>query len=147
MSTATPTTKSAKSGIGGAPEPAAPAARAARDRWTTVAIAAPALVLLVATALSTAPAARADTASVGAGAQLYKDKCVGCHGADGSGSTPMGKALKVQDIRKPEIQAKKDAELAAAIANGKGKMPPQKGNLSAAQIGEIVTYIRTLAKK
>ena len=101
-------------------------------------------VLLAATALSMPAAARADAA---AGAQLYKDKCVGCHGADGSGSTPMGKALKVQDIRKPEIQAKKDAELAASITNGKGKMPPQKGNLSAAQIGEIVTYIRSLAKK
>jgi mono/diheme cytochrome c family protein len=140
----TTATRKTKSGIGGAPEPAAAAAPAARDRWTTAPIAALAVVLLIATALSMPPAALADAA---AGAQLYKDKCVGCHGADGSGSTPMGKALKVQDVRKPEIQAKTDAELAASITNGKGKMPPQKGNLSAAQIGEIVAYIRTLAKK
>jgi len=98
---------------------------------------------LFATALAMPPAARADAA---AGAQLYKDKCMGCHGADGSGSTPMGKALKAGDLRKPEIQAKKDAELAASITNGKGKMPAQKGNLSAAQIAEIITYVRTLGK-
>jgi mono/diheme cytochrome c family protein len=94
-----------------------------------------------------APApARADAASAAAGAAVYKDKCMGCHGADGSGSTPMGKALKAQDLKKPEIQAKKDSELAALISNGKGKMPAQKGNLTAAQVGQVVDYIRTLAK-
>jgi mono/diheme cytochrome c family protein len=101
------------------------------------------MLALFATALVLPAPARADAA---AGAQLYKDKCVGCHGADGSGSTPMGKALKAGDLRKPEIQAKKDAELAASITNGKGKMPAQKGNLNAAQIAEIVTYVRTLGK-
>ncbi len=109
------------------------------------AIAAPALALILAV-LAAPPAARADAAAVAAGAQHYKDKCMGCHGADGSGSTAMGKALKVQDLRKPEIQAKKDAELAASIANGKGKMPAQKGNLTAAQVSEVVAYIRTLGK-
>jgi cytochrome c6 len=71
---------------------------------------------------------------------------VGCHGADGSGSTPIGKSLKVQDLRKPEIQAMKDADLAAAIEKGKGKMPPFRDKLSAAQIGQVVDYIRSLAK-
>jgi cytochrome c6 len=110
----------------------------------TAAIGILATAILVLAVLAVPATAGADAA---AGAALYKDKCVGCHGADGSGSTPMGKALKAGDLRKPEIQAKKDAELAASITNGKGKMPPQKSNLSAAQIGEIVTYIRTLAKK
>jgi cytochrome c6 len=136
-----------KSGTGGASTPAVPTAATTKNTATTArstrAFAALALGLAVTAALAVAPAARADAA---AGAPLYKDKCLGCHGADGSGSTPMGKALKVQDLRKPEIQAKKDAELAASITNGKGKMPAQKGNLSAAQIGQIVDYIRTLAK-
>ncbi len=78
---------------------------------------------LVLTALAVPAAVRADAAAAAAGAALYKEKCIGCHAADGSGNAPMGKALKAGDLRKPEIQAKKDAELAASITNGKGKMP------------------------
>jgi len=115
-------------------------------RHTTFAAVIAALVLFVA-ALALPPAAGADAASAAAGAPVYKEKCIGCHGADGSGSTPMGKALKAGDLRKPDIQAKKDAELAASITNGKGKMPAQKGNLNAAQVAQVVDYIRTLASK
>ncbi len=104
------------------------------------------IAALVLAALAMPAAARADAASVAAGGAVYKEQCVGCHGADGSGNTPIGKALKVQDLRKPEIRAMKDADLAAAITNGKGKMPPFKGKLSAAQIGQVVDYIRSLAK-
>ena len=114
-------------------------------RKPTAVIAGLALAILVAL-LATPVPAHADAASVAAGAELYKSKCAGCHGADGSGSTPMGKALKVQDLRKPELKARKDADLAASISNGKGKMPPQKGNLTPAQVGQIVDYIRTLGK-
>ena len=80
-------------------------------------------VLVVLTALGLAATAHADAGSVAAGAALYKEKCVGCHAADGSGNAPMGKALKAGDLRKAEIQAKKDAELAASSTKGKGKMP------------------------
>ena len=107
-----------------------------------IGILATALLLLVLTALAVPATARADAA---AGAALYKEKCIGCHAADGSGNAPMGKALKAGDLRKPEIQAKKDAELAASITNGKGKMPAQKG-LSPAQVGQILDYVRTLGK-
>jgi mono/diheme cytochrome c family protein len=101
-----------------------------------------AIAVLVLTALAVPATARADAA---AGAALYKEKCVGCHAADGSGNAPMGKALKAGDLRTPEIQGKKDAELAASITNGKGKMPAQKG-LSAAQVSQLLEYVRTLAK-
>jgi cytochrome c6 len=104
------------------------------------------IAVLALAAIAVPAAARADAASEAAGATVYKAQCVGCHGADGSGNTPMGKSLKAGDLRKPEIQAKKDAELAASIEKGKGKMPPTKGKLSAAQIGQVVDYIRTLAK-
>jgi mono/diheme cytochrome c family protein len=100
---------------------------------------------LVLTALAVPATARADAASVAAGAALYKEKCIGCHAADGSGNAPMGKALKAGDLRKAEIQAKKDAELAASITKGKGKMPAQK-DLSAAQVSQILDYVRTLGK-
>ncbi|HVT61096.1 MAG TPA: cytochrome c [Thermoanaerobaculia bacterium] len=77
---------------------------------------------------------------------LYKAKCNGCHGADGSGNTPMGKNLKVADLRSPAIQAKTDAQLGEAILAGKGKMTPYRGKLSQEQVTVLVAYVRTLVK-
>lgn len=109
---------------------------------THVGIGIMATAVMALTALAAPATAHAEAA---AGAALYKEKCIGCHAADGSGNAPMGKALKAGDLRTPEIQGKKDAELAASITNGKGKMPAQKG-LSAAQVGQLLDYVRTLAK-
>jgi mono/diheme cytochrome c family protein len=39
-----------------------------------------------------------------------------------------------------------DADLTAAITDGKGKMPAYKGKLTDAQIKDLVGYIRTLKK-
>ena len=79
-------------------------------------------------------------------ATLYKSKCAMCHGADGKGDTPAGKKMGVHDFASPEVQAMKDAEIASAIANGKNKMPAYK-SLSADQIKDLVSYIRSFAKK
>src|SRR5258706_2509401 len=35
-------------------------------------------------------------------AAVYKAKCAGCHGADGSGQTAMGKAMKLRDLGSAE---------------------------------------------
>jgi mono/diheme cytochrome c family protein len=83
-----------------------------------------------------------------AGAAPYKQKtCIGCHGADGSGNTPAGKAVKARDLRGDDVQKQSDADLAAAIANGRGKMPPFKSSLSTQQIKDLVAYIRTFKKE
>ena len=66
---------------------------------------------------------------------------------DGSGSFPSGKALKAQDLRSELIQKKTDDELAAAITNGKGKMPAFGKKLKPDQIAQLVAYIRALPKK
>lgn len=80
-----------------------------------------------------------------AGAALYRQKmCHTCHGADGSGNTPTGRALKARDLRSEHVQKRTDAELAAVITNGKGKMPAFKSSLDAEQINELVSYIRRL---
>lgn len=78
---------------------------------------------------------------------LYKTKCVMCHGADGSGNTPMGKKLGLADLRAKNTQSQADAQLVAIVENGKGKMPGQKERLSKDEIRQLVTYIRNLAKK
>jgi cytochrome c6 len=81
------------------------------------------------------------------GAALYKTKCASCHAADGSGATPMGKNMKLRDLRSPDVQKLTDKELYTITADGKGKMPAYKGKLSEADINALVAYMRELAKK
>lgn len=82
------------------------------------------------------------------GAALYKSKCAACHGPDGTGNVPTGKALGVTDLTSADAQKQTDAELTDSIANGKGKkMPAYKGKITDDQIKGLVGYIRALAKK
>ena len=81
------------------------------------------------------------------GADTYKAKCQMCHGADGLGATPAGKAMKAVPFNDPTILKKTDAELIEATTNGKGKMPAYKGKLSDAEIKGVIAYIHTLQKK
>ena len=74
-------------------------------------------------------------------ADIYKAKCAMCHGADGSKSMGGSKPLNGADV-----QGMSDADLNAAITNGKGKMPAYKGKLTDAQITGLVTYIRSFKK-
>lgn len=82
-----------------------------------------------------------------AGETLFKGKCAMCHGPDGKGEVSMGKTLKVRDLTSADVQKQTDAELTEGITKGKGKMPAYGEKLSKEQIGQLVAYIRTLAKK
>src|SRR5204862_1431864 len=86
-------------------------------------------------------AAAEDTAAV------YKAKCAMCHGADGKAETPVGKKMGIHDFASAEVQGMKDAELTAAISDGKNKMPGYKKSLAADQIKDLVAYVRSFAKK
>ena len=79
------------------------------------------------------------------GAALFKSKCAMCHGANGAGDTPMGKSLKVRDLRSAEVQKQTDIELTKVIAGGKGKMPPQK--LTTPEVAAVIAFLRTLKAK
>jgi cytochrome c6 len=79
--------------------------------------------------------------------ESYKTHCASCHGADGASQTPAGKVMKAPDLRSDEVQKRADADLQRAISNGKGKMPPFKAKLSAAEISSLVAHIRGFAKK
>jgi len=81
------------------------------------------------------------------GAALYKSKCAMCHGPDGAGQTPMGKSMKLKDLRSAEVQKMTDKELNTLISDGKGKMPAYKTKLSQAEIDAVVGFIRSIAKK
>jgi cytochrome c6 len=86
--------------------------------------------------------ARADNAAEA----TYKAKCAMCHGADGKGETPTGKAMKVKDFASDEVQKMSDADLSATISGGKGKMPAYK-TLAPEQVKDLVGYVRAFAKK
>jgi cytochrome c6 len=81
------------------------------------------------------------------GPDIYKSKCQMCHGVDGSGDTPAGKALKVRPFNSPDVLKESDADLTAIIKDGKNKMPAFSGKLTDAQITDVLAYIHTLQKK
>jgi len=73
------------------------------------------------------------------GADLYKAKCAGCHGADGTKSMMGSKPLNGADVQKMS-----EADIAGAITNGKGKMPAYKGKLSDDQIKDLAKFVKSL---
>ena len=80
------------------------------------------------------------------GADIYKVKCLMCHGADGMGQTPAGKNLKAASFKDPAIVKLSDADMIAVVSKGKNKMPAYAGKLTDAQIKAAVAHIRTLQK-
>jgi cytochrome c6 len=76
---------------------------------------------------------------------LFKSRCAGCHGADGTGSA-MGKKMGAHDFTTADVQGMLDTELSTIITNGKNKMPAYGKSLKAEDITGLVAYIRTLKK-
>ena len=82
--------------------------------------------------------------ALGDGAAIFKTKCAACHGPDGSGQTPVGKNLKLVDLRSAEAQKLTDAEITKLLTEGKGKMP--KANLNADDTKAVIAFVRSLKK-
>jgi cytochrome c6 len=83
----------------------------------------------------------------GPGADIYKAKCQACHGEDGLGNIPVGKALGIRPYNAPDVLKLSDADLIAIIKNGKNKMPAFAGKITDAQIKDLLVHIHTLQKK
>jgi cytochrome c6 len=113
-----------------------------KRNWTRIAKVSIGVAALAALAFTSAPAQAQD-----AGAATYKTKCAACHGADGKGETSIGKTNKIRDLSSAEVQQQSDADLTGVITTGKGKMPAYGKSLKPDQVKELVTYIRSLAKK
>jgi len=101
------------------------------------------LALALTFVLLSVPALRAQ----GTAEATFKAKCAGCHGADGSGSTPAGKAMNVRDFQSADVQKETVDELAAIISNGKNKMPKYADKLKDAEIKDLAAYVHDLGKK
>ncbi|MBZ5545607.1 MAG: c-type cytochrome [Acidobacteriia bacterium] len=101
----------------------------------------PTLFLIVASLCFMALATQAEDKP--AGADLFKQKCSMCHGADGKGFA----ALKTPDFTDPKWQRSlKDKDIIETIKNGKKgtPMPPFADKLKEDEIQELVNYIRSL---
>jgi cytochrome c6 len=82
-----------------------------------------------------------------AGAEgIYKAKCASCHGADGAGATPAGKATKARAFCSEEVKKETDEEWTQIVVKGKNKMPAYDKKLSEAEVKDVVAYIRGLCK-
>jgi cytochrome c oxidase cbb3-type subunit 3 len=70
--------------------------------------------------------------------------CVVCHGPGGKGDGPNGPMVKATDLTQPALQdARTDAQLAAVIVSGKGKMPKFE-SLPDTVVAGLVQKIRSL---
>jgi mono/diheme cytochrome c family protein len=78
-----------------------------------------------------------------AGGATYKAKCQMCHGATGTPSPGMAKAMGVKASTDPSIKSLSAASMAATVKNGKGKMKPVAG-LTDDQVKDVVAYYRGL---
>ena len=85
--------------------------------------------------------------SQSAGEPVYKAKCASCHGADGVGATPAGKATKARDFCSDEVKKGTDEEWTTIILKGKNKMPAYDKKLTDAEVKDLVAYIRGFCKK
>ena len=97
------------------------------------------VLAIAAFSLLSSPARAQDDA-----ASLFKSKCAACHGADGTGNTPVGKSMKIRDFHSADVQKETDAQLTTMITDGKGAMPAYKGKITDAQIKSLVAFIRTM---
>jgi mono/diheme cytochrome c family protein len=66
-----------------------------------------------------------------------------CHGATGTPSAGMAKAMGIKPVSDPDIKKLTADQMAAAVKNGKGKMKPIAG-LTDAQIKDAVAFYRGL---
>jgi mono/diheme cytochrome c family protein len=96
--------------------------------------------LVLAVVISVASAACFAQAS---GEATYKAKCQMCHGATGTPSAGMAKAMGIKASTDPDIKKLTADQMAAAVKAGKGKMKPIAG-LTDAQIKDVVAFYRGL---
>ena len=80
------------------------------------------------------------------GAAIFKTRCTVCHGDEGRGDGPGGKALnpKPADFSSEKVQSQTDGEIFWKITNGKGAMIKWGPILSDEERWQLVNYVRSL---
>jgi mono/diheme cytochrome c family protein len=79
-----------------------------------------------------------------AGEAVYKANCQSCHGSTGTPNPGIAKAMGVKPTTDPDYKKVSEADMIAAVKNGKGKMKAMSPKLTDDQIKESVVYFRSL---
>jgi mono/diheme cytochrome c family protein len=77
------------------------------------------------------------------GEAVYKASCQSCHGSAGTPNPGIAKSMGVKPANDPEYAKTSEADMIAAVKNGKGKMKPFSGKLTDAQIKDAVEHFRS----
>jgi len=80
------------------------------------------------------------------GEAVYKANCQSCHGSTGTPNAGIAKSMGVKPANDPDYKKASEADMIAAVKDGKGKMKAFSGKLTDAQIKDSVEYFRTLGK-
>ncbi|HEY6119852.1 MAG TPA: cytochrome c [Pyrinomonadaceae bacterium] len=77
--------------------------------------------------------------------ELFKENCARCHGADGSGDTPLGHRYKTPDFTDPAWWQKNNVskqQLVNIVSRGKDDMPAFRKKLKPSEISLLVDHVR-----
>jgi mono/diheme cytochrome c family protein len=88
-------------------------------------------------------------ARIHAGAGIFRQYCIVCHGADGTGSILRAQMPPIPDFTNSTWQMQHtDPKLAVSIMDGKGTlMPANRGRISEAQARDLVAYLRSFGPR
>jgi len=86
--------------------------------------------------------------SVARGQKLYAIYCTPCHGPGGKGDGPVTpRFIPPPDLTSAPVQAKTDGHMSYYIGYGGALMPAYGESVSVTERWDIVSFLRTLAKK
>src|SRR5262249_43559826 len=78
--------------------------------------------------------------------ELFQQRCVKCHGSDGTGSPARSRLPEIPDFTKSPWQGRRsDAQLLATILDGKDEMPRWRDKISQEQARGLVAHVRAFA--
>jgi mono/diheme cytochrome c family protein/uncharacterized membrane protein len=78
--------------------------------------------------------------------ELFRQRCVKCHGADGTGRPARGRLPEIPNFTDASWQTgRSDAQLLASILDGKDEMPGWRGKISEQQVRGLVAHVRAFA--
>ena len=84
-----------------------------------------------------------------AGAALFEQYCIPCHGPDGRARTPAARKLGAKDLtesRLPEAEVMRQISNGTKDAAGKDRMPAFKPKLADAEISALAAFVVGLRK-
>ena len=85
-------------------------------------------------------------------ADLFRNNCARCHGADGAGDTPLGHTYNTPDFTDPDWWHKHSnitstSNLISIVSQGKGGMPAFGKKLTRTEIRQLVAYVSRFKNK